>query len=212
LYYGYCCRLCDKARVDWGWFTYDLSKKEIIELKKVMEIQTSGDSSTDDIAVLINKNLDIILTDYKSDEQKNIDAHPNEFAEIIALGEAALPYLNDIVKKFNDYYFSKDYYNTYRCVMAMKAAYTSKPELYDIDYPSPDGKYILKAGIYSFLDYIYNSTVQLEKNISIIDCETGNVLFLSNMIYTNLSVGWSLDSRYAIISSGHFRYFTEISI
>jgi len=168
-------------------------------------------ATSDDIAALIDKNLDIILTGETGEindtffykECEFIDAHPNEFAQIVALGEQALPYLDNIGKSFD---CNSDWKTQYRCLMAMYAQYAIKPELYDLVFPSPDGKYAVKASVSSFFGLLDPFMGIDYCDVRIIDYAIGAVLLDEDVTYNNIKVDWSPDSRYAAVSQGIQRY------
>ena len=86
----------------------------------------------------------------------------------------------------------------------MIAAYTIQPDLYDQKVISPDGKYSLKAVVYSF-EKIWDPFVGIEYYINIIDNETDSILISSDKIYTfpfslfETGIHWSADSRYLVL-------------
>ena len=85
--------------------TYDdTTKGDITALTTHTPTSNNSPTESDDIAALIDKNLDILTADrnISSSERDMIAAHPDEFAQIVALGEQALPYLDEIVKS-SDY-------------------------------------------------------------------------------------------------------------
>ena len=71
------------------------------------------------------------------------DSRPDEFNSIVALGETALPYLEVITK-------NTEFSNYFRSMTATFARHAIKPELYDLVFPSPDGKYEVRASICDF--------------------------------------------------------------
>lgn len=186
-----------------------------VETTAVAEHHNEND--TKDIAALIINNLDTIMIGYtKVDtEQQLIDAHPDEFAEIVALGDEALPYLEELLKYLIGYISSYrgEPYKSYRCLITMAAAYAIKPELYDLEYPSPDGKYILKASINNFAGAMdpFNG---INYNVNIIESETGLVYITTDEIYNkvDMKIKWSPDSRYATISKGYRHYYCRTDI
>ncbi|MCL1859031.1 MAG: hypothetical protein FWF92_07325 [Oscillospiraceae bacterium] len=147
--------------------------------------------SKDEIVALIDKNLDVMIehAEYFSYESDLIDAHPDEFAEIVALGENALPYLDEIIKNSENFSPRKS--------IAMYAQYATKPELYDLVFPSPDGKYLVKATVYSFMGV---GSVGNLYNVYLLDRLTDSVIFDLNDIVIGVKIEWSPDSRYFAIS------------
>jgi len=91
--------------------------------------------------------------------------------------------------------------------MARYAQYIIKPELYDLVFPSPDGRYAVKASVYSFLNCGINVSGIDYYNIKLVDCTTDSDVIVLDGFDNNIEVEWSSDSRYAAMSHGQGRYF-----
>lgn len=162
---------------------------------------------SEDIETLINKNLDIILAETSNDyhvnhESELINAYPSEFAQIINLGEAALPYLEKIP------YTTE---NPLRGIIARAIQYAINPNIYDLVFPSPDGKHYIKGNIYSFITYddFFNSPTY--GDIQLIECSTDSVIWKEKIDMLNLSAYWSPNSHYAAITYNfHWISYTNI--
>ena len=143
--------------------------------------------------------LSVILeeTEYDYTEQDYIDAHPEAFESIVALGEDALPYLTEIADQIET---AKDCNAYTRSAVAWAIAHRIKPELYDSSYSSPDGKYTLTA-IAAFSRYvdvlIYKEPWLFYTSMCVTDTETGAVAASMEGNFYDLTVKWSPDSRYA---------------
>lgn len=110
--------------------------------------QTDAAAQTDEFtAALIDSALDEILSTDECfvSERQYIDDSPDAFLEITALGERALPYLESIASGADE---------GFRPHIAMAAMYKISPELYDREFVSPDGRYTLRAEVYSFYQTI----------------------------------------------------------
>lgn len=160
----------------------------------------------------IARNLDIILSDFSEfgDEQKYISAHPEEFAAIVALGDDALPYLDSVANGFSPYDSSVE---NYRRVIAMAAKYAIKPELYDLAYQSPDGKFEIKLTPETFYTR-WDPFGGIEYNVRITDLETGASLTPpdTQTVVSCPTVEWSPDSKYAAVSRSHRHDFTDLFV
>jgi len=165
------------------------------------------DVPIDAIEELINYNLDILTAgDYSVFSTPDIiDDHPDEFAAIVALGEIAIPYLDAIIVNYT--YLDGDI-GYKRMIIAMHVKYAIKPELYDLVFTSPDGKYAVKASVYSFAKIGTHTAGTDYCDVRLVDCATDSVIVTSRWdIYNNIEVEWSPDCRYAAISYGDGRYF-----
>ena len=208
---------------NFGWYTYNLTEGKVTALSYEMEIPEPVENTMTDeeIKAVIDENLDILMTDsdeYYS-EKEFIDAHPKAFENIIAMGEAALPYLQEIVEEHPHRHIM---HQQNLCgVVAEAAAYTINPGLYDLIYISPDEKYILKAQIGTFFGTEWGGRRIIEYNkLSIIDNSTKHILInttvtLTNRyygLYTNLEVNWSPDSQYVAVQSSDIKTYTTTDI
>lgn len=167
--------------------------------------QTDAAAQTDEFtAALIDSALDEILsTDecYVS-ERQYIEANPYAFLEITALGERALPYLESIASGTDE---------GFRPYIAMAAMYKISPELYDREFISPDGRYSLRAEVYSF----YQTIVPYDNicyRLRLVDGMTGEVtapydsFVFADSIDNN--IGWSPDSKYVSVTQSYRHSYT----
>ena len=105
----------------------------------------TGPAPYDDISRDIAAQLDL-LQQYGANaysEQDCIDACPEAFDAILAYGEAALPYLTDVVENTPTRYYV-------RIALAQMAAHRISPALYAASIPSPDGQYLIRLLPQSF--------------------------------------------------------------
>lgn len=168
--------------------------------------ETSPEESTDSMASLINGYLDTILDgvdrldfgSYKNEAGLAVD-YPEETAALVALGEEAFPVLDDIIR-------TTDVLT--RLAFAKYIKYTIKPELYDLDYQSPDGKYSIKGSAYSFL--YTGSYAEIFNDIRLVDNTTNSVLAVSDIYDNEIGVNWSEDNKYVAVTHGYVSryYFT----
>ena len=197
---------------NFGWYTYNLTEGKVTALSYEMEIPEPVENTMTDeeIKAVIDENLDILITDVNWNEdcyyeKDYIDAHPDAFENIIALGEAALPYLQEVIEKYPCYSFNKQ--ENIRGAIAEFVVYTIDPSLYDVISISPDEKYIFKAQVATFFGVEWGNgrTIFYDK-LSIIDRSTNDILVNTtyNVFYTNLEVNWSPDSQYAAIQNIEF--------
>ena len=145
--------------------------------------------------------LSVLLEEIEDEytEQDYIDAHPEAFENIVALGEDALPYLTEIAGQIETAKCCDAYT---RSAVAGAIAHRIKPELYDSSYPSPDGKYTLtaSAAFSSYIDVDYRMKPWLfYTSMCVTDTETGAVAASMEGNFYDLSVKWSPDSRYAAV-------------
>ena len=198
-----------------GWYTYDFENGSITALSYDIAIPepTVNTMTEAEIKAVINENLDILLTDsdgYYS-VKEFIDVYPEAFENIVALGEAALPYLEKIGDQYQ--YIGGDTSGNNRCFLAKAAEYVIKPDLYDIVFPSPDEKYsiITARKDYSILADVF----QDYDNIRLLNCLTGlteEIFDRSDICIRNIYVEWSSDSQYAAISFGFTGYSRDIIV
>ncbi len=162
------------------------------------DISTECRLSDADIAAIIDSNLNIFTQDDSiiyphNNSNYYIDAHPDAFSQITALGKDALPHLMKIIE-------DTDIDHLTRSMMAMAAAYAIQPSLYEPFDLSPDGKYALTAAIAAF--YPDRSAVSIDYSYDtfyFLDTVSGSVLASLDASYKNPSVIWSPDHRYAAI-------------
>lgn len=168
--------------------------------------QTDAGAQTDEFtAALIDSALDEILSTDECfvSERQYIDASPDAFLEITALGERALPYLESIASGVDE---------GFRPYIAMAAMYKISPELYDREFISPDGRYTLRAEVYSF----YQTIVPYDNicyRLRLVDNATGEVaaapydsFVLADGIDNN--IGWSPDSKYVSVTQSYRHSYT----
>ena len=121
------------------------------------------------------------------------DSRPDEFNSIVALGEAALPYLEKITK-------NTEFSNYFRSMTATFARHAIKPELFDIVFPSRDGKYEVRASISYFSIIGYSAGGDMYNDIRLIDLKNGEVMVSLDKGFVNIYAEWSPDGRYAAVS------------
>ena len=168
--------------------------------------QTDAAAQTDEFtAALIDSALDEILSTDECfvSERQYIDASPDAFLEITALGERALPYLESIASGADE---------GFRPYIAMAAMYEISPELYDREFVSPDGRYTLRAEVYSF----YQTIVPYDNicyRLCLVDNTTGEVtaapydsFVFADGIDNNIS--WSPDSKYVSVTQSYRHSYT----
>ena len=173
-----------------------------------------------DLAAQVDYYLDLLMPDVESysDVQSVRDKHPEAFDALVALGEDAVPLLQERGQGIRATYDSTP--ENFRRMLACTMAQAISPQLYQTDYPSPDGKYAVRAEVDShftrwdpFLGTVYT--------LSLVDLTSGETLAShgSGHSLENASVGfdrppflWSEDSRYAVYESGYRHYFTSVSL
>lgn len=167
--------------------------------------QTDAGAQTDEFtAALIDSALDEILSTDECfvSERQYIEANPYAFLEITALGERALPYLESIASGTDE---------GFRPYIAMAAMYKISPELYDREFISPDGRYSLRAEVYSF----YQTIVPYDNicyRLRLVDGMTGEVtapydsFVFADSIDNN--IGWSPDSKYVSVTQSYRHSYT----
>ena len=173
-----------------------------------------------DLAAQVDHYLDLLMPDVESysDMQSVRDKHPEVFDALVALGEDAVPLLQERGQGIRATYDSSP--ENFRRMLACTMAQAIAPQMYQTDYPSPDGKYAVRAEVDShftawdpFLGTVYT--------LSLVDLTSGETLAShgSGHSLENASVGfdrppflWSEDSRYAVYESGYRHYFTSVSL
>ena len=172
--------------------------------------QTDAAAQTDEFtAALIDSALDEILSTDECfvSERQYIDASPDAFLEITALGERALPYLESIASGVDE---------GYRPYIAMAAMYKISPELYDREYVSPDGRYTLRAEVYSF----YQTIVPYDNicyRLRLVDNATGEVVAApyDSFVFADgidNNIGWSPDSKYVSVTQSYRHSYTTTGL
>lgn len=174
--------------------------------------------SEKEIAEIIDRNLDI-LTENQNDfcyEQDFINAHPEAFAEILVLGEAALPYLNEIGNGYRS--VGEDTSGNDRCYLAKAAEYAIYPDKYDRLIPSPDGKYTVKATVNTFT-YLADPFQNIKYDLQVIAAETGETVIKTNEAYSlytdpfaDICLQWTPDSKYAYLIDTYRHLYTDIHV
>jgi len=180
----------------------------------VVETTAEPTTTTNEIIELIHRNLNIIANgasyfkvarDFENRyEHGLINAHPDEFSEIVALGEVALPYLDEILRTSDD---------ILHWILTMATKYTIKPELYDLIFESLDGKYTMIANVYTFTSlYGTGNYTAFYENIRLIDRITDSTIWTDSDVLNlreiypfeiypfELSVSWSPDILYAAVT------------
>lgn len=168
--------------------------------------QTDAAAQTDEFtAALIDSALDEILSTDECfvSERQYIEANPDAFLEITALGERALPYLESIASGADE---------GFRPYIAMAAMYKISPELYDREFVSPDGRYTLRAEVYSF----YQTIVPYDNicyRLRLVDNATGEVAAApyDSFVFADgidNNIGWSPDSKYVSVTQSYRHSYT----
>ncbi len=173
-----------------------------------------NDTFDADIVSIIDQNLDIIMegSDDFIEEQDYVNARPEAFENIVALGEDALPYLEKLTGNIGLYDTSIE---NKRHIIAAYLSYLIKPELYDISYPSPDGKYEIRAVVESFFT-LYDPFTGVSYMLHLVDNSDGSVIATASGAYSlaNASgeslISWSLDSKYAMFEDSYRHMYTNI--
>ena len=167
--------------------------------------QTDAAQTDEFTAALIDSALDEILSTDECfvSERQYIDASPDAFLEITALGERALPYLESIASGADE---------GFRPHIAMAAMYKISPELYDREFVSPDGRYTLRAEVYSF----YQTIVPYDNicyRLCLVDNATGEVAAApyDSFVFADgidNNIGWSPDSKYVSVTQSYRHSYT----
>ena len=168
--------------------------------------------SEEEIAGIVDANLAILVPENAvySSEKEYITAQPEAFSAIVALGEAALPYLTEMGQNLLPYDYSAE---NYRRILAMYAAYTIRPEQYVLSYPSPDGKYALVWEPVTFITAT-DPFGGITYNVGVLDPETGETAAAPTELCKDesASVHWSPDSRYAAVSAGYRHSYRDVYV
>lgn len=100
-----------------------------------------------DLAAQVDHYLDLLMPDVESysDVQSVRDKHPEVFDALVALGEDAVPLLQERGQGIRATYDSTP--ENFRRMLALTMAQAISPQLYQTDYPSPDGKYAVRAEV-----------------------------------------------------------------
>ncbi len=165
-----------------------------------------------DIPAYIDKQLAILLadTENKFNEAEFIEAEPEAFDAIVALGADAVPYLSEIAKTTPTGYFwynaPERYPEFYRGILAHMAINTIDPTHYRREFVSPDGRYAVRADAVTFatltdpfMGYTYRLSM-LDKQNDTVCAEGGTTSTLTDTYI------WSPDGNYAAFAET-YRYY-----
>jgi hypothetical protein len=169
------------------------------EIESEKNIIDSAAEQSKSIIEIIDRNLDILVTNSNgfSSEQDFIDAHPEAFSEIAALGEEALPYLMNYAMDPEKNSAARNYS---LCLVSRAAAYAIEPSIYDLSFESPDGRILLTISVSTFASGDY--PLELETTygtLFLTDTDSGSKNEIAKFVYTSLNAYWSEDSRYAVL-------------
>ena len=188
-------------RVIKGQYIFDTKARELKNITyDPIVSKTPGEALSDEeIRQIADENLDILTKDSElwASEKELISAHPEAFEKIIALGKSAVEYLEEIGNGYKDGIAPENN----RCFIAKAAAYIIDPELYDLTFASPDGRYELKANVYSF-DGLNSMFIGMEYKLCVVDSVTNTVLAAAPSFFLSspdFRVNWTPDSRYVTI-------------
>ncbi len=195
-------------------------KKLILILLSVMLATVGVSAASEDIPDIIERNLDVLVSEpYRyMEEEEIICAYPEAFYEILTLGDAAIPYLEEVA---DDSFLglNQTWKHIMRGTMANYIADILDPERKAIYIPSMDGRYSLKMVPHSYMDK-FDSYVGTEYDAYLVVHETDSILPMDPshlMRYTssmdNLSwEGWSPDSRYVMFSVENNNFHNKLFI
>ena len=184
-----------------GEYIYDFSVENALSLTYTTEFEPqSGPLPYDDVSETVFKQFDILMnTPDAYSAEGYITAHPKAYDAIVALGDAALPYLQQIVAE-------TPLRTPHRIRMAQTLAHAIDPDLYDTVSTSPDGTVQLSIDAADFF-YVSDETGIFYKDITLTDAVSGEVLAKSETeSICHPEITWSPDSRYAVIHHGHLKY------
>ncbi len=200
-----------------GKYTFNTKTNEIINVTyDPLTVRTPDETLTDEeIKKAVDENLDILTADDSLyAEDKIIAAHPEAFENILALGNGAVEYLNEIGKGYK--HVGEDTSGNNRCFTAKAAAYVINPDADDLTFASPDGRYELKASVYSFSS-LADPFSGVDYKLCLRDSGTKAVISalpsyfgFSPSIYDQIY--WSPDSEYVGIEQGYRHYFTSFPL
>lgn len=141
----------------------------------------------------------------------------SEFNQIVALGEDALPYLEIIADRSNENvnWFPKIEFE--HRLWAVHAIYAINPEVYDLSFLSPDGKYTARL-IVNSLSSFYNHGISFN-DVHIVENSTNKIIYTTEMNNSYHLGGlffpeanWSADSKFVIIDCCGRRSGTVMAI
>ncbi len=177
---GYC--------VDIGWYDYDAAERKIPDHD--LFIPTKDEAVKEKVESL----LDGMDADKYESDHACVYAHPDEYAELLALGREAVPYLKLIG---ND----RQKYGEIKAGVAELAYSEIAPGAFTNTVCSPDWKLEIKTHISSFSLSTTGSTVY--DRFDIVDRESGDVIMTVDRVLEDVSEYWSPDGRFiAITGSG----------
>ena len=197
-----------------------------IETSGNTDTETDPGAVTDTWAILqeelrkaIDENLAILVPDGSTllTEEQYIDANPGAFETIVSYEESALPYLTELADRYTFYDNSAE---NMRCIMAKYAAYTIHPSLYDLVYPSPDGKHSATFSPTSFAGGL-DPFMGTQYSLTVLDTETGTVIVSAGDIYFPTGgsesaqtphIVWSPDGNYALFAQNYRHAITSLYV
>ncbi len=182
---------------------------------ELMDITPPADT---DLAAAVDHYLDLLMPDVESysDVQSVRDRHPEVFDALVALGEDAVPLLQERGLGIRATYDRSP--ENFRRMLACTMAQAISPQLYQTDYPSPDGKYAVRAEVDSHFT-AWDPFLSTAYTLSLVDLTSGETLASLGGGHSleNAYVGfdrppflWSEDSRYTVYESGYRHYFTSV--
>lgn len=187
-----------------GWYVYDLGTGTMTKWGYTLPETKTAEKPLSEAEVkrIFEENF-AVLSDTVEDEENYyfgeaelIAAQPEAFAAIVALGDAALPYLTPIAQS------PASFTTITRGLLAKILIYAIAPETYDCFFPSPDGTYTLRLRVGSFCWSTYRAIYAVRYDqASVLSAETGEVIMTANDYYTNPEVSWSPDARYCAVTN-----------
>lgn len=173
---GYC--------IDIGWYDYDAAERKIVDHD--LFIPTNDEAVKEKVEAL----LDGMDTDKYESDRACVDAHPDEYAGLLALGNEAVPYLEQIGS-------DSQKYGEIKAGVAKLAYSEIAPGAFASAVCSPDWKLEIKAHISSFSLSTTGSAVY--DRFDIIDRESGEVIMSVDRALEDVSRYWSPDGRFIVI-------------
>ncbi|MGL5434025.1 MAG: hypothetical protein ACRDBO_01325 [Lachnospiraceae bacterium] len=189
---------------------FKASLKRLKEYATIIDERRDSDDlankqvAEENMTLLIKSNLDALAEKYPQaifEETGTLEY--NELYGIVALGEKALPFLGLIADISENISWYPDIKIEQR-LWAVQAIYAINPEIYDLSFISPDGKYTIKLPVESFESFFnygrsYND-VQIIENFTnkIVYTTTMNKAFNIGGLFSP-KLNWSTNSKFAII-------------
>lgn len=169
-----------------------------------------------EIRETIDAKLDLIISNNNyTTEQEFIDANYDAIAELVSLGEDALPYLEECKKGIKSYDSSPD---NLRRIVAAIISNIIKPELYDLYCSSPDGKYTVKGTADSFFG-LTDPFCGIDYKLCVIDNESGEIVVqedtifnFPSLIYDINDIKWSINCEYVAVEQGYRHDYTNVYV